>query len=205
MQATGIILAGGKSSRMGTNKALLKINGVTTVERIVMELKKIVDEIIIVTNSFEDYAFLNLPMVEDHWKGMGPLAGIHAGLTASKTEKNIVVACDMPFISYQFGKLLLQNLAHYQAAVPEIAGQLHPLFAAYRKEVKGEVERAIQENQLKIRAILQHIHVKIVKDDEFENLGIKLDETFFYNMNHPNEYENAINIFKNRSKESRES
>ena len=89
MKTTGIILAGGKSSRMGTNKALLTINGKTVIERIVNQLDQIVDEIIVVTNQFHDYEFLQLPMVEDKWKGMGPLAGIQAGLKAATTERNL--------------------------------------------------------------------------------------------------------------------
>ena len=107
MKTTGIILAGGKSSRMGTNKALLTIDGKTVIERIVNQLEQIVDEIIVVTNPFHDYEFLQLPMVEDKWKGMGPLAGIEAGLNASTTERNLIVACDMPFISIELGKYLL--------------------------------------------------------------------------------------------------
>ena len=71
MNTTAIILAGGKSSRMGTNKALLQLNGKTVIEGMVEKLENIVDDIIIVTNTFEDYAFLHLPMIEDKRKGYG--------------------------------------------------------------------------------------------------------------------------------------
>src|SRR3954447_5197806 len=121
VNTTAIILAGGKSSRMGTNKALLDLNGRMVIEGIVEKLEKTVDEIIIVTNTFADYEFLKLPMVEDKWKDMGPLAGIEAGLNASKTEHNLIVACDMPFISVELGKYLLSCLEEeYQVVVPEI-------------------------------------------------------------------------------------
>src|SRR5690606_20588107 len=106
METTGIILAGGKSSRMGRNKALLDFHGQTVIETIANELQKIVNHLIIVTNNQEDYAFLQLPMVSDKWQGIGPLAGIHAGLSISKTEKNLVVACDMPFVSREIGSYL---------------------------------------------------------------------------------------------------
>ena len=97
---------------MGKNKALLKIGGKTVIEHIAAELEKTVADLMIVTNTLEDYQFLNLPMVEDEWKGMGPLAGIHAGLKASKTDKNLVVACDMPFVSSKLGEILLGYLSN---------------------------------------------------------------------------------------------
>lgn len=128
MDRTGIILAGGHSSRMGENKALLKIGGRTVIERIADQLASVSAEMIIVANNQEDYQFLGLPMVSDHWKGKGPLAGIHAGLLASNTQNNLIVACDMPFISVELGKILLKELDVRQAAVPEIKGRLHPLF-----------------------------------------------------------------------------
>ncbi|WP_019154043.1 molybdenum cofactor guanylyltransferase [Robertmurraya massiliosenegalensis] len=191
METTGIILAGGKSSRMGTNKALLMIEGKTIIEQAVEELRSIVNNIIIVTNSFEDYAFLNLPMVKDEWKDMGPLAGIHAGLSFSKTERNLIVACDMPFISAKLGDVLLKQLEDYEAAIPEISGQLHPLFAAYRKVVKEEAEKALQQKQLRIRGIFRNIHVKIMEETELNKYGVVLDDSDLFNMNHPEEYEQA--------------
>jgi molybdenum cofactor guanylyltransferase len=198
MKITGIILAGGKSSRMGTNKALLTIEGKTVIERIVDQLDQIVDEIIVVTNHFHDYEFLQLPMAEDKRKGMGPLAGIEAGLNASTTERNLVVACDMPFISIDLGKYLLTLLDQYQAAVPENSGQLHPLFAAYRKDVLEAVSKSLNENQLRIRQLLQTIHVKIIKSELLDSLAISTEEIYFFNMNHPNEYHEAINIIKEK-------
>src|SRR3954467_6801521 len=198
MKTTGIILAGGKSSRMGTNKALLTIDGKTVIERIVDQLDQIVDEIIVVTNHFQDYEFLQLPMVEDKWKEMGPLAGIEAGLNASKTERNLIVACDMPFISIQLGTYLLSCLKDYQAAVPEISGQLHPLFAAYRKEVCGTVTQSLEQNQLRIRHLLHSIHVKIVKEELLQSLGLPNEEIYFFNMNGRDEYDKAFNKSKDK-------
>ncbi|MBU8880989.1 molybdenum cofactor guanylyltransferase [Bacillus sp. FJAT-29790] len=194
MRATGIIIAGGKSSRMGTNKALLKINGKTVIEIIAKELEKTVSDIIIVTNTFEDYQFLGLRMVEDQWKGMGPLAGIHAGLELSSTDKNLIVACDMPFISSEIGKDLLKLLEDYQAAVPRISGQLHPLFAAYRKEVQGEICKSLERQQLQIWKFLQSVDTKIVTEDDLRKLDLPYKDHHFFNMNHPEEFEAALKM-----------
>ena len=194
MQSTGIINAGGKSSRMGTNKALLKINGITVIEKIAEQLKKVVSDIIIVTNTPQEYEFLGLPMVEDKWKGMGPLAGIHAGLAASKTDKNLVVACDMPFISPELGKILLNYLDNYEAVVPKMTDHLHPLFAAYRKDVQEEIHTSLQNEQLRIRYFLQNVNTKIVTEEDLKELGFPYEASHFFNMNHPEEFEAALKI-----------
>ncbi|WNS75333.1 molybdenum cofactor guanylyltransferase [Bacillus sp. DTU_2020_1000418_1_SI_GHA_SEK_038] len=194
MQSTGIIMAGGKSSRMGTNKALLPIGGKTVIERIVMELNKIVSNIVIVTNTFEDYQFLRLPMVKDIWKDMGPLAGIHAGLSASSTEKNLIVACDMPFISSQLGGILLTLLDDYQVAVPHISGQLHPLFAAYRKDTIGEVHQSLQNQELRIRQFFKHTKTKFVTEACLQKLQYHYQEQHFFNMNHQEDFERAVKM-----------
>lgn len=194
MQATGIIMAGGRSSRMGTNKALLSIGGKTVIERIVTELSKIVSDIVIVTNTPEEYQFLGLPMIEDQWKDMGPLAGIHAGLTASRTEKNLVVACDMPFISAQLGGVLLNLLDDYQIAVPDISGQLHPLFAAYRKDTLGEISHSLQNQTLRIRQFFKHTNTKYVTEACLQKLQYHYQEQHFFNMNHPDDFARALKM-----------
>ncbi|QED49782.1 molybdenum cofactor guanylyltransferase [Cytobacillus dafuensis] len=194
MRTTGIIMAGGKSSRMGTNKALLKIEGKSVIEKIAAELKKSVSEIIIVTNTFEDYQSLGYPMVHDQWKGMGPLAGIHAGLEASHTDKNLVVACDMPFISSELGTILLTFLEDYQAAVPNISGQLHPLFAAYRKGVLKELDASLQKQELRIRQFLDKVNTKTVTEADLQEAEFHYRERHLFNMNHPVEFEEALKI-----------
>lgn len=196
MEAAVIILAGGKSSRMGKNKALLKMNGKTVIEQIVAELMKVSDNMLIVTNTFSDYEFLGLPMVEDKWKGMGPLAGIHAGLLATTAERNLIVACDMPFVSAKLGSVLLEELDHYDAVIPEVDGRLHPLFAAYRKGVKDEVNRSLEKGELRIRSIFQHLHVKIMDENEFKKHRFQLEDMNLFNMNYPAEYEQAKKMLK---------
>ena len=196
-------MAGGKSSRMGRNKALLKIDGKTVIEHIAAELKKTVTDLMIVTNTLEDYQFLNLPMVKDEWKEMGPLAGIHAGLKASKTDRNLVVACDMPFVSSELGRILLGFLDQFDAAVPNISGQLHPLFSAYRKDVHEEINLSLQKQELRIRQFFQKINTKIVLEEDFQKLNFAYQNHHFFNMNHPEEFEEAIKLAE-QSKESRD-
>lgn len=191
-EATAIILAGGKSSRMGTNKALLTIDGITVIEKIVNECKRITDNILIVTNTFADYQFLGLPMVEDKIKGKGPLAGIQAGLSVVTTEKNLLIACDMPFVSVEIGEQLLKELDNFDVVIPEIDGQLHPLFAAYNKSCLQAINKSLDDGQLRIRYFLDQVNVKVKTEEDFEQY---LDSAFF-NMNYPEEYDKATNMAK---------
>lgn len=191
MKATGIILVGGKSSRMGKNKALLTIGGKKVIERIAEEMQTITDNVIIVTNTFHEYEFLNLPMVEDKYKGLGPLAGIHAGLEASQTNSNLVTACDMPFISTEIGTYLLEQLTDQQVVVPEIFGQLHPLFAAYHKSAKDVFSKELEMGELRVRKAFKELYVKIVTEKDLRAEGFRIKDSDFFNMNYPEEYEMA--------------
>jgi molybdenum cofactor guanylyltransferase len=203
-KTTGIILAGGRSSRMGTNKALLKLSEKTVIEKISEELREVVSDILIVTNTFEDYQFLGLPMIEDQWKGMGPLAGIHAGLNSSNTEKNLITACDMPFISSELGNILLHLLDKYDVVVPKISGQIHPLFAAYRKDVHTEIEKSLQKQELRMSAFLKRMNTKIMSEEDLSEHNFSYLDQHFFNMNHPDEFEIARKLAADQSKEKRD-
>lgn len=186
---------------MGENKALLKVGGKMVIERIADQLATISSEMIVVANNHKEYRFLGLPLVSDHWKEKGPLAGIHAGLMASKMQKNLIVACDMPFISAELGKILLKKLDTHQAAVPEIDGRLHPLFAAYRKDTKEAAEQALKDNRLRIRGFLHDINASIMKGEELKRMGFLYEQAHFFNMNRPDEYQMALKMAADKGKD----
>jgi molybdopterin-guanine dinucleotide biosynthesis protein A len=191
MMAAAIILSGGKSSRMGTNKALLKINEKTNIERITDTLKMSFNDIILVTNNPEHYQFLGLPMVTDIYPDQGPLAGIHAGLLASKFDVNFIAACDMPFVSGELAEVLVNQCGDYDAVIPIINGRQHPLFAVYQKRVTEEIAHSIEAGRLRIKQLLEQLHVKYVTEEDLQAYCSNDLERVFFNMNHPNEYENA--------------
>ncbi|MGM0901453.1 MAG: molybdenum cofactor guanylyltransferase [Bacillota bacterium] len=191
MKAGAIILSGGKSSRMGKNKALLPFNDKTNIERIRDELKSLFDDIILVTNDPESYEFLNLKSISDEFPGKGPLAGIHAGLMASDYEENIVVACDMPFVSAELASTLVQNLKHYDAIIPVIGEKQHPLFAAYQKRVVPEIEACLKEDRLRVIHLLDKLNVRYLDENDLQVYSDGSLEEIFFNMNVPEEYEEA--------------
>ena len=191
MKACAIILSGGKSSRMGTNKALLPFRQKTNIERIKDAVATLFDDIILVTNEPETYEFLGIKTVSDIYPGMGPLAGIHAGLSASKYEENVVVACDMPFVSADLAEVLIKNLKHVDAVVPIIGGRQHPLFAAYQKKVVPEIESSLKENRLRMADLLGKVEVRYLEGNELQAFADGNLERIFFNMNHPEDYEHA--------------
>ena len=191
MQAGVIILSGGNSRRMGTNKALLKIAEKPNIERIKEEVEKQFKEILLVTNDLDSYQFLNIPMVSDHFLGKGPLAGIHAGLAASQNEINLVVACDMPFVSAGLGMILVENIGEYDAVVPLIEGKQHPLFAVYHKRTLPKLEDCLVNNNLRMKNLLDQVNTLHMTEKDFQKYGDQRLERIFFNMNHRDEYIHA--------------
>jgi molybdenum cofactor guanylyltransferase len=191
MKAAAIILSGGKSSRMGTNKALLKLNEKTTIERMVDILKVYFNDIILVTNDMDSYQSLGVKMASDHYPGKGPLAGFHAGLKASDYDVNFIVACDMPFISGELAATLVEKIDHYDALVPVINGKKQTLCTVFRKKTLDKMEECIENGRLPIKHLLDHLNVLYVTEKDLHiNSNIDLERVFF-NMNHPHEYEDA--------------
>lgn len=191
MKAAAIILSGGKSSRMGTNKALLKLNEKTTIERMVDILKVYFDDIILVTNDKDSYQFLGVKMVSDHYPGKGPLAGFHAGLKASAYDVNFIVACDMPFISGELASTLVKKIDHYDAVVPVINGKMQTLCAVFQKNCVNKIEECIENGRLPIKKLLEHLNVLYLTEKDLEVYSNMDMERVFFNMNHPHEYEDA--------------
>lgn len=202
MEAGVIVLSGGKSSRMGRNKALLPVGQQTAIEKIITELEPICQQPIIVTNDPAEYAWLELPLVSDEYPGKGPLAGIQAGLKASTFETNFVVACDMPFASVTIAREIIRFSEGYDACVPEVRGKLHPLFAAYQKRCLPALDQCLRQDRLRVIDLLNRIHVHYVREDDLctKERGqpqqlvtehIDRFERAFFNMNRPDEYERA--------------
>ena len=134
---TGIILAGGKSSRMGTDKGFLNLNGKLFIEQIIEVLTPLVTEIIIVSND-SNYNKFNVKRVNDLIENAGPLAGIYSGLSASKAEKNLVLSCDIPLINSEVLNLLIQQIDDVSEIIQiESNGKTMPLIALYNKDCES--------------------------------------------------------------------
>jgi len=162
---TGIILAGGKSSRMGEDKGFLKLNGKTFMSSIIAALNPIVGEIIIVSNNSE-YDVFNLKRVADSMEDSGPLAGLYSGLLHSETENNIVLSCDVPLISSSVLKKLLEGAPSEAEVIQfESEGKTMPLVAMYKKKCRHHFLKLLQTNERRLRFAIDQLDVKTITLD----------------------------------------
>ncbi|UTR10291.1 molybdenum cofactor guanylyltransferase [Evansella sp. LMS18] len=190
MNAGLIVLSGGKSSRMGRNKALLPIEGKAMIQRIFDSLGEEFSDRILVTNRPEEYAPVlpeGVKIVSDVYPGSGPLSGIHAGLLASAAEYNVVAACDMPFVSRKVAQLLVQNSNGYEAVVPRFNGMRQPLFAVYHKSAVREIEGILEGNDFRVNNLWEKLNTLWLEEDALST--IPEIEQAFININYPEEYD----------------
>jgi len=189
---TGVILAGGKSSRMGVNKSFLKLGNQTIIERIVDLMKSIFNEIIIVTNTPDEYKFLNLPLYGDIYKWKGPLAGIHSALTHSQTDIIFVLSCDVPLMSKEMIEHIIEYKTDKSIVFCEAAGYHQPLVGIYSKKILSEIEKFISNNEMSDKSFHQFLKMVDAEIIHPEKLSFYKDEIFF-NVNRPEDYEIIVN------------
>ena len=160
-----LILAGGKSSRMGgKHKGNLKIGGETFTQHLISEVTKSVDNVWISYGTEIHEKYENCKIITDHYKECGPMGGIHAGLTAAASEYLFVVACDMPFMKAEFVEELKKHLSeNADVIVPVINGRPQPLATLYKKTVLPVLEEKLAEGNYKLRSIFEHVKVSYVE------------------------------------------
>ena len=186
---TGVILAGGKSSRMGQNKALMSLGGYRLIERVVGVLQQVFPTLLLVTNTPEDYAPLGVTMVGDVYSDKGSLGGIYSALYHAQTPYSFVVACDMPFLQAAVIRYLLAQAADYDVVMPDVLGEMQPLHAVYSKACLPAILRRLEANRLKIVGFLPEVRVRTVVADELRSLDPEL--LAFQNLNTPAEFHAA--------------
>lgn len=183
MAVSGIILAGGRSSRMGRDKTLLQIENETLIERTVNKLRQFADEIIIASN---DTAKFNLPgtvEVLDTYPGGGPLGGMHAGLMAARHQYSFIVSCDMPFFNIELARLLFTRRLGVDVVVPKIGKHLEPLCAVYSRNCLKPIENCLQANIKQVYQIYAEVRTCQITENELRKIG-QLDKMFL-NLNTP--------------------
>ena len=186
---TGFVLAGGKSSRMGMDKALLDLNGATLLSR-TRELLESVCRKVFVLGPKQRYGGLG-ECVEDIHPDCGPLGGIHAALLKSRTRLNLIVAVDTPFLSKEFLDYLVDRAAAGDAVVtvPEIAGHVQPLCAVYSREFLPIAENALKKGEYKIVPLFPAGRIVTVTVQELAQFGVGPE--MFDNLNTPEDLDRA--------------
>ncbi len=156
---TAAILCGGRSERMGTDKALLEIDGVPIIARIAQAVREVIDDIVLITPRPDAYAFLDLPHVSDTLPDAGPLSALHDALRAARGTHVLVVACDFPRLTPAVLRELLDH-AHERPAVPLVDGRPQPLCAVYPVDCCGIVHHLLEHGERSVRALLRETHAE---------------------------------------------
>lgn len=188
-EITGIILSGGKSSRMGLEKGLVLFNGKPLIQYSINIFKPICDKILIsANNQLDDYATFGYEVVEDQVKGVGPMGGLITCLKKSTTRYNFVLSCDTPFIPSELFNYLLGSIENFQMAVPKHRDNfIEPLCSVYATNVIWHMQHAIENKNYKLFDFIEEANTKYVTIHD--QLPFYLDE-MFVNMNTQKDIQN---------------
>lgn len=185
-----IILAGGASARMGRDKACLEMDGSTVLCALVARFAGEFGPVIVVARRGQDLDVGDAVVVHDSYEGMGPLGGLHAGLTASSDAENFVLACDMPFAEPEVARHLISRLGTHDAVVPALRAGLEPLHAAYRKSCLPAIGANLDAGILRMRDMLDQVDTLFLSEDDL--VPLDPDLCSFVNINTPEAYQEAL-------------
>lgn len=187
---TGIILAGGESRRMGTDKAFLEIAGKPLIEHVLRVFLERFDQTIIVTRAPERYAGLYAAVVRDALEISGPLTGIYTGLIYARTERVFVTACDMPYLNPRLIAYMEQQAGEFDAVVPMTEGRPEPLHAIYHRRILPHLKTLLDQGELKVSQVLDRLQVRRLSAEEIAQFDPQ--GRSFVNLNTPQEYRDAV-------------
>lgn len=186
---TGVILVGGKSRRMGRDKAFLQIAGKTLFERALKIFSESFDQIVLVGDRAERFAGYSLPVLPDIYPGSA-LGGLYTALYHAETEHIFVSSCDLPFPNREILLYLCLLRNGFDAVVPKTAHGLEPLFALYAKNCLGPMKALLDSGNFCAYAYYPQIRVRYVQDEEIADFN--RDGRSFVNVNTPEDFEKII-------------
>ena len=195
-QLTGFVLAGGKSTRMGQDKAAVTLNGRTLLEHALAALREVCQDVAIL-GKHELYGALG-PVYEDIFPGCGPLSGIHAALTNSQTKFNLIIAVDTPFLAPAFLSYMAERAIASEAIIttPEINDYTQPLCTVYSRDFLPIAEQALRSGNYKIVPLFPSGKTLVIKESELRQFAFAAD--MFENLNTPDDLARAQRRFSGR-------
>ncbi len=187
-----ILLAGGESRRMGQNKALLPWRGVPLIQHIVERLREIGDDLLMVTNTPQEYAFLGLPMVPDVIPHGGSLVGLYSGLEAIRHPWGLAAPCDAPFVDVDLVRYMLSLREGHQAVVPVIGGRHEPLHALYHKSCLPAMRGQIDADHKRVTSFYSEVRIRFLREEEIDRFDP--EHLSFLNANTPEDWEKILAV-----------
>ena len=191
MSVSAAIMAGGKSTRMGQDKAWIELDGEPLIKRVADVLGQVADEVIVVAND-PRYESLGLRVIRDRYPEGGALGGIATGVGAASHDTVLVAACDMPFLSPDVWRLLLGHIGASDVVIPRIGGEYETLHAIYLKACIPHMVRALAENRLRVISFFDQVRVLPIEEPELRAVDPTLRA--FTNVNTPEELATALGV-----------
>ncbi len=199
-QVTGVILAGGTSRRMGKNKALIQLGEDSLIGHVIRRIRPVTDELLLITNTPDEYAHLGLPMHDDIVSDAGALGGVYTGLVSACYDTVLCVACDSPFLVPKLLTYLISVLEGYDAVMPYTYREnptdhnsdqmvLQTLCAVYSKRCVPIIELMLQESELRVHALQERSSIKRIAPEVWQVFDP--DGISFFNINTPADLEQA--------------
>jgi molybdopterin-guanine dinucleotide biosynthesis protein A len=199
MRYGGIILCGGKSSRMGTSKAHLQFGAETLLQRIVRIMGEVLDPLVVVAANGQELPDLETKVMicRDKNEGQGPLEGLAAGLDALKERCDAVFlsSCDVPFLKKEFILGMTKALGESRMCIPRTEGYFHPLASVYRVDVLSDVQQLLREKKLRPFFLLEKVKGKIIEEAQLKQFDSELFS--LKNLNTPEDFQQALSEFQN--------
>ena len=189
---SAFILAGGKSTRMGTDKAFVLLDGRTLLSRMLDLARRLTSNVHIIGDPAKFAPFA--PVIQDIFPGCGPLGGIHAALRSSPTDLNVILAVDVPFVSLALLDYLISRAKSSSANVTlaRAAGGFQPLCAVYRRPFADAAEDALRSGHYKIDTLFSPTFTLVIEEAELEASGFS--PRIFRNLNNPQDLATAHDL-----------
>jgi len=185
LETSCIVLAGGKSLRLGYDKVLETIGNTSLLERVIYRVSLLSSEVIIVTanepTNLELVDYPKLRILCDTYPGKGPIGGIYTGLATSTSFYNLVVASDMPFLNQNLLHYMIQLSANFDLVVPRVGNLVEPLHAVYTKKCLATIEQMIKQDKLSVNQLFHLVKTRYVEAEEIERFDPK--HLSFFNIN----------------------
>jgi molybdopterin-guanine dinucleotide biosynthesis protein A len=185
------IMAGGKSKRMGQDKAWIELDGEPLIKRVADVLRQVADEVMVVAND-PRYALLGLRVVPDKYPAGGALGGIATGVGAATHDTVLVAACDMPFLSVELWRAILAHRGEADVVIPRVGGEYETLHALYTKACVPHMARSVAENRLRVISFFDQVRVLALEEAELRAVDPTLRS--FTNVNTPEELASALGV-----------
>lgn len=191
MQA--VVLAGGQSRRMGTNKAFLPVNGKPMIENVIEVCEAITNNVVVISNELSSYKYLKHPILSDRYPQMGPLAGLETAMHyAQNSDWFLIAPCDSPFLSSKVYEDLMNKREKCDIVLPTFQSKIHPLHGIYHKTCLGTIKSLLEEGSLRMSDLYSKHNTKYVEEYD-ESISFQMLNKHFINLNDMGEYEKWVN------------